>query len=198
VPMLDEVTGLPALIEHLAALGPGVEVVVVDGGSSDGSAELALRSGLRVVEARRGRARQLNVGAAATSAGRLLFLHADTRLPPGAVALVHRTLDDPGVAMGAFSLRLDRRGRRLRIIEAGIAVRSRFAGLPLGDQAQFLRRETFDALGGFADMPILEDMDLASRAGELGWVHTRPEAVVTSARRWADDGIGWRPGPAAP
>lgn len=208
VPVLDEVEVLAGLAEHLAATAPAAEVVVVDGGSADGSAREAERLGLRVIEAPRGRGPQMNAGAAATRAERLLFLHADTRLPEAATDCVVATLADPKVALGAFAFRFDRRGVRLGFVEGGARLRNRVAGVPYGDQALFLKRRVFEGLGGFRSGPM-EDLDLVLRARRTGRVVVRPEPAVTSARRYVERGplrlmlrhwaltarwgLGWRP-----
>ncbi len=190
VPVLNEAPLLPALARHLAAVAPRAERWLVDGGSTDGSAEVAERAGFSVIRAERGRWRQMNAGAEASRGDVLLFLHADTRLPVGASAAVERCLGS-GAAVGAFRLRLDDRRPSLRLMELGAGLRSRWMGLPLGDQALFCRRETFEALGGFADLPFLEDLDFVSRAARLGPVVTLPDPIVTSARVWAQRGV-WR------
>lgn len=208
MPALDEAPNVPLLARHLAAIAPRAERILVDGGSSDGTAELARRHGFTVLESDRGRAVQMNAGVEAASGDTLLFLHADTRLPVGAPAAVERTLA-AGAALGAFTLRLDDRGPLLRAMEWGAGIRCRALGLPLGDQAQFCRRATWEALGGFAPLPFLEDMDFAHRARALGPVVTLPDPIVTSARVWRRRGVvrttlwnswvtvrflrGWRP-----
>ncbi len=188
VPALNEAPRVGALARRLQAVAPYAEVVLVDGGSDDGTPAAARAAGLRVIEgAGRGRAVQMNAGAAATSGDQLIFLHADTALPVGVSRWVADTLADPDVALGAFALRLDRRTPALIAVEWGIALRCRLARLPYGDQALFLRRATFDALGGFRPGP-LEDPDLVRRAARLGRIVVRPEHVVTSARRWEEHG----------
>ncbi len=211
VPTLDEAPRLPTLLLHLAAVAPEAEVVVVDGGSSDGTQALAEEAGARLLRTCPGRAGQMNLGAAATSGDLLLFLHADTWLPPGASRLVADTLSDEGVAVGAFAFRFAEGGRRVRFVEAGARLRSRIRPTPYGDQGLFLRRSTFEALGGFAALPVLEDLDLVERARRLGRVVVRAEPATTSARRYLDRGplrlmarhwwlslrflAGWRPAP---
>ena len=209
VPVLDEADQLPALAAHLRSTAPGFEVVVVDGGSSDGSPDVARAAGLRVVHGPRGRARQMNTGAAALDSDALLFLHADSRLPPCAEALVRRTLEDPAVALGAFRFALDGGGLRDRALELGVAARVRLLATPYGDQALFLRRSTFAALGGYTELRLMEDLDLVRRARSRGRVVVLDRPCLTSARRWRRHGYlrtsarhlgfavafaaGWRP-----
>lgn len=189
VPTLNESDRMGPLLRHLGAVAPGVEVVVVDGPSTDATAEAARAAGATVVvPERRGRGVQMNVGAAVAQGDQLLFLHADTSLPVGVQALVAGALADPEVALGAFSLRLDRRTLPLRAIEAGINLRSRVVRLPFGDQALFLRRAMFEDLQGYRDRPM-EDADLVRRARARGRIQILPDEVVTSARRWEDEGV---------
>ena len=188
VPTLNEAARMGPLARHLRAVAPGVEVVVVDGASDDGTADAAREAGLRVVEdepTRRGRANQMNLGARRTAGDQLLFLHADTTLPAGVEAEVERTLADPTVALGAFMFRLDRRTLPLRLVEAGVRLRNRGPwALPYGDQAFFCRRQVFEALGGYAELPWMEDPELVLRARELGRVVVLEAEAVTSARAW--------------
>jgi rSAM/selenodomain-associated transferase 2 len=190
VPTLDEED---ALRRHLAAAAAEADLLVVsDGGSRDGTLEVARRAGATVVCGPPGRGGQLNRGAAAAAgADVLLFLHADTRLPPGAGGDVRRAVA-AGAAGGAFFVRFDDDGFWMRLGSRLVALRTRLTRLPLGDQAQFVRRDVFAALGGFRDWPILEDLDLARRlkahAGRRGVALLRPPAV-TSARRYRDGGI---------
>lgn len=188
IPALNEAERMGPLARHLRAVAPDAEVVVVDGASSDGTAEAARRAGLRVIAdetARRGRAVQMNRGAAGTVGEHLLFLHADTTLPVGVQGLVSRALADPGVALGAFGFRLDRRTLPLRLVEFGVALRNRGPRpLPYGDQALFCRRQTFEALGGYTELPFMEDPDLVVRARGEGRVLVLDADAVTSARAW--------------
>ncbi len=190
VPTLNEAEGVGAFVRHLRAVAPQAELVVVDGGSEDATVERLDELGVRIVrDAGRGRAVQMNAGAAASSAPNLLFLHADTRLPVGVARRVAETLTPPQVAIGAFSLRLDSRSRGLALVELGIRLRTRFARMPYGDQALFLRREVFELLGGYRELDSFEDSDLVRRARRLGSLVVLPDEVVTSARRWHTEGV---------
>jgi len=186
VPVLDEEARLPARLDELSR-GAFDEITIADGGSTDRSVAIArARPGVRVVLASRGRGRQLNVGAAATSADVLLFLHADTVLPGDARAWIERALSDADVVAGAFRIRTvadDGRnwlGPFLRLAD----VRSHVTRLPYGDQALFVRRTAFDAVGGFPDEPLMEDVDLARKLRAIGRVVTVPAYVRVSGRRF--------------
>lgn len=189
IPVLNEAARLPAL---LAALQPlrarGVELVVADGGSGDCSRELAAPYADRVLDAPRGRARQMNAGAAQARGEVLLFLHADTTLPPEADALVLGAVA-AGAAWGRFDVRIAGRSRWLPIVAFGMNHRSRWTGIATGDQAMFVRRAAFDQLGGFPDQPLMEDIELCKRLLARG---LRPtclrERVTTSGRRWDERG----------
>ncbi len=162
----------------------GVECIVVDGGSSDESAEVAQSRGVKVLHSPPGRARQMNAGAEVAEGRFLLFLHADTRLPEGFDGHVRQILTGSGVAAGAFQLQIDAPSARLRLIEKAANWRSRYLQMPYGDQAIFLRKELFREMGGFPDLPIMEDFQLIRRLQGEGRIVIAPAAVVTSARRW--------------
>ncbi len=162
----------------------GVECIVVDGGSSDESAEVAQSRGVKVLHSPPGRARQMNAGAEVAEGRFLLFLHADTRLPEGFDGHVRQILTGSGVAAGAFQLQIDAPSARLRLIEKAANWRSRYLQMPYGDQAIFLRKELFREMGGFPDLPIMEDFQLICRLQGEGRIVIAPAAVVTSARRW--------------
>ena len=162
----------------------GVECIVVDGGSSDESAEVAQSRGVKVLHSPPGRARQMNAGAEVAEGRFLLFLHADTRLPEGFDGHVRRILTGSGTAAGAFQLQIDAPSARLRLIEKAANWRSRYLQMPYGDQAIFLRKELFREMGGFPDLPIMEDFQLIRRLQGEGRIVIAPAAVVTSARRW--------------
>jgi rSAM/selenodomain-associated transferase 2 len=162
----------------------------VDGGSQDGTPAIAREHADLVLNAPRGRAAQMNAGAAACPAEVLLFLHADTALPDQADALVRRATRDPS-AWGRFDVRIDSPRRALRLVEHMMNLRSRWTGIATGDQAMFVRRELFDQVGGFPDLPLMEDIALS----RLLKRHARPvcirQRVSTSARRWERHGV-WR------
>ncbi|BAU43917.1 TIGR04283 family arsenosugar biosynthesis glycosyltransferase [Leptolyngbya sp. O-77] len=188
IPTLNEAAELPSLLETLSPSGT-LEVIVADGGSQDDTRAIAQQHGATVVHSAPGRARQMNAGAAAATGKTLLFLHADTRLPKDFSNLVQQTLSQPGVALGAFDLSIDGTLPGLRWVERGVRWRSRWFSLPYGDQALFLRTDTFWQLGGFPEVPILEDLKLVRKAQMLGKVAIAPAVVSTSARRWEALGV---------
>jgi rSAM/selenodomain-associated transferase 2 len=188
IPTLDERPIIGTAVGHARALGPA-EVIVADGGSKDETAGEAGRAGANVVRSRAGRGAQQNAGAAAARGEAFVFLHADTRLPPQALERVEEILADPGVSLGAFRLGFDRDDLGTRFLVFGADLRMRFFRLPYGDQALFLRRETFERLGGFRDLPIMEDSCLVRRAKRLGRVVIAPERVHTSPRRYDRNGL---------
>jgi rSAM/selenodomain-associated transferase 2 len=168
---------------------PGVERIVVDGGSSDGTADEARRLGAeKVIHARAGRAHQMDAGYRAASGEVVLFLHADTSLDPGWSEALSRALADPAVAGGAFRLRFDGTGWLLRAVELGARLRARIGGLPYGDQALFVRKRTLDAAGGIAPVPIFEDLDLVRLIKRSGRLALLPLCARTSARRYGRNG----------
>ncbi len=182
IPTVNESAMIGATLR--SAQDPRAEIIVADGGSTDDTREIARSVGASVIDAPRGRGPQLNAGAGAARGRILIFLHADTLLPAGYLGAIRRTLADPGVALGAFRLRIDRPGVFLRLVEAAVDLRSRRLGLPYGDQAIFLRAKSFRHLGGFAEIPLMEDVDLVARARAVGSIRILPEAVMTSGRRW--------------
>jgi rSAM/selenodomain-associated transferase 2 len=196
VPVLDEARLVPELSAELRRLAVRLEVVVVDGGSRDGSAERLRELGggaYRVLDAPRGRASQMNAGAAATRAPILLFLHADTRLPDGAPEAIERVIDgggEGGAIGGCFRLRIASSDPRLRLAARLINLRSRLLPSASGDQAIFVARDAFERLGGFRELPLCEDLDLVGRLGALGRFALLDAAVETSARRWEQGGVG--------
>ena len=201
VPTLNEEATLPRTLPP--ALAAADELVVSDGGSRDRTVELARALGARVVSGPAGRGAQLNRGAAATSAEALLFLHADTTLPAGAVAAVRAALGGGGARDretsratpaapaigGAFLLRFDDESRRLRLASWLINQRTRATRLPLGDQAHFVTRAAYSRLGGYRDWPILEDLDFAWRLRRHGRTVIIPQRVTTGARRYVELGV---------
>ncbi|MCB1983743.1 MAG: TIGR04283 family arsenosugar biosynthesis glycosyltransferase [Rhodoferax sp.] len=188
VPTLNELTCLGPCLEAIVAGRPD-EVVVVDGGSTDGTPALAAPFADQVIAAPRGRARQMNAGAAASRAPRLLFLHADTRLPADADARVARAL--ARAPWGRFDVRIDGRSRWLPLVAALMNLRSRLTGIATGDQAIFVRRDAFDRIGGFPDQPLMEDVEISRRLRAIGRPACLRARVVTSGRRWDAHGA-WR------
>lgn len=190
IPALDEDAVIADTIAAAAAAGPQ-EIIVVDGGSVDRTRDVASGLGCRLVRAPKGRALQMNAGAAAARGAVFLFVHADTQLPPDGIAQVVNALADEQVAGGRFDVRLDSPGPVFRLIEAFMNARSRISRIATGDQAIFVRRSVFEALGGFAPIPLMEDVEFSARLkrrGRLACLHSR---VRTSARRWQTEGP-WR------
>ncbi|RJP33571.1 MAG: glycosyltransferase [Phycisphaerales bacterium] len=187
IPTLNEAAHIRQSVEFARDDG-ALEVLVVDGGSTDPTCRIARAAGARVLDAPAGRARQMNAGAAAARGTILLFLHADTKLPLGYVSEVERMLCDPSVILGAFRLEIDHPGRVFRLIEFGANLRSRRLGLPYGDQALCVRAEGFRRLGGFPDLCFMEDYEFVRRARRAGRVVTAGTAVRTSPRRWTSRG----------
>jgi rSAM/selenodomain-associated transferase 2 len=186
IPTLNEEA---ALRRHLpAALAAADELVVSDGGSTDGTLAVAHSLGARVVTGPPGRGGQLTRGAAATDAPLLLFLHADTRLPPDAAGHVRRAVA-AGAVGGGFLVRFDAAGALLHLGERLINLRTRLSRWPLGDQAQFVTREAFRALGGYRDWPILEDVDFARRLRRAGRTVLISAPVTTASRRFVRQGV---------
>jgi rSAM/selenodomain-associated transferase 2 len=181
VPALNEARGIRAALEALAPLrARGHEVIVVDGGSSDGTPELARGLCDRLLSAPRGRAAQMNAGARAASGDVLLFLHADTRLPPHADALVGDAL------WGRFDVRIEGRHPLLKVVAWGMNLRSRLTGIATGDQAIFVRR---DAFPGFAEIPLMEDVALSRELRRRARPACLREKALTSGRRWEARGV---------
>jgi rSAM/selenodomain-associated transferase 2 len=163
--------------------------VVVDGGSRDATLEAARRvPGVVTVSSARGRALQMNAGACVARGRALLFLHADTWLPDGALAAVEDALADPAVVGGRFDVRFDSPRPVLSMIAFFMNLRSRASGVSTGDQAIFVRREIFDALGGFAGIPLMEDVELTKRLRRRGRMAALRARVTTAARKWQREG----------
>ncbi len=195
VPVLNEQAVLPGLITQLQSLqAQGCEVIVVDGGSTDGTVEALSAEGVNVVHCARGRARQMNHGAACANRDALLFLHADTQLPASAVVTITRVLDEkPEKFWGRFDVAITGgRGFQqacLNIVAACMNIRSRITGIPTGDQAIFMRTQQFHQQGGFPDQPLMEDIELSTRLRRIQSPLCLSDKVQTSGRRWLNNGI---------
>lgn len=190
IPVLNEAA---AIAGHLAALEPlrarGAEAIVVDGGSDDGTIEQARALADRALAAPRGRASQMNAGAKAANGDTLIFLHADTRLPDDADRLIHGALAVGGRVWGRFDVAIEGRHPLLPVVAALMNARSHLTGIATGDQAIFVSRDAFAAVGGYAEIPLMEDIVLARDLKRL----SRPACVAarakTSGRRWETHGV---------
>ncbi len=190
VPALNEAAVIDAALGALAALrGRGHEVILVDGGSADATVALAAGMADRVITAPRGRASQMNAGAAVASGDVLVFLHADTRLPDNAEFAIARELDRHGGAWGRFDVSIDSRRPLLGLVAWAMSVRSRISGIATGDQAIFVRRAEFEAVGGFPRVALMEDVAMSRLLKRRSPPLCLRDRVVTSARRWESQGV---------
>jgi rSAM/selenodomain-associated transferase 2 len=183
IPALNEAEILGATLESVT-VDPSAEVIVVDGGSQDSTVEVACQYTSQVFVSPTGRGLQQALGAKHSQGSVLMFLHADTRLPPGYQHLIHQTLAHANVVFGAFCLAIHPSSRALDIIAFMANLRSRCLRVPYGDQAIFVRRETYFEVGGFKNWPVMEDVDLARRLNRVGGFKLARGYVKTSARRW--------------
>jgi rSAM/selenodomain-associated transferase 2 len=188
IPTLNEADKLERTLACVR-VGQPDEVIVVDGGSTDGTVALARQSGVHVIVAPRGRGRQMNAGAKAAVAGQLLFLHADTLPSAGYRGVVREVLGAADTAAGAFGFAIRESIPYRWILERGVSARCRFLGLPYGDQGLFLRRDLFEAIGGYAEWPLLEDVEILARLKAHGRVVTVSLPASTSGRRWLSLGV---------
>jgi rSAM/selenodomain-associated transferase 2 len=190
IPTLNEAGGIVAILESLGELRRrGHEVIVVDGGSSDGTATLAAGLADRVLAASAGRAGQMNAGARAATGDVLLFLHADSRLPGEADRLVLQGLAAGDLAWGRFDVRIAGPHTLLRVVEAMMNLRSRLTHICTGDQGIFVRREAFDAVGGYPRQELMEDLAISAQLRRVSAPLCLRQHCVTSARRWESQGV---------
>ncbi|WP_156727076.1 TIGR04283 family arsenosugar biosynthesis glycosyltransferase [Streptomyces apocyni] len=190
VPVLNEEATIQTALARLRRDFPDCELVVADGGSADATLELAAPFGT-LVRAPRGRARQMNEGARHCTGDVLWFIHADTRIDPAALTQIQVALSDPTVVGGGLTLRFDRRGPALNYLARTSNARARRLHHVFGDQAMFIRRSAFDALGGFPDLPIMEDLEMSRRLARRGPLRVLPATSTASARRLVAHGV-WR------
>jgi rSAM/selenodomain-associated transferase 2 len=190
IPVLDEAATIG---DALAALetcrGRGAEIIVVDGGSTDATMEAARPLADRVLTAPRGRGSQMNAGAAAARGDVLVFLHADTRLPPDADHLILRALEQTNCPWGRFDVTIAGESALLGVVAAMMNLRSRLTGIATGDQTMFMTRAAFAAAGGFPDIPLMEDIVLSRRLKRIGRPACLAARATTSGRRWDRHGV---------
>ena len=189
IPTLNEAETLPLTFEPLRK-ELNREVIIVDGGSQDKTVNIAQEFGAKIIQSPvQNRAYQMNLGAEQALGSILLFLHADTRLPSGYAEKIITALSIPKTVAGAFALGIDGEKTSFRLIEKTVNWRSRFLSLPYGDQAIFLPTKLFREMGGFVNMPIMEDFNLIQRLKRRGNIHLIPDKVITSNRRWQKLGV---------
>jgi rSAM/selenodomain-associated transferase 2 len=188
IPALNEAANIRRAIESSRQAGAS-EVLVADGGSDDATPRIAAELGCPVIDAPRGRASQQNAAARLARGDVLLFLHADNALAGNIAAQIESALASPRVLHGALRQRIEAPGLAYRWLERGNAARARWLGLPYGDQAIFLCRSVFEEIGGFPDVPLLEDLIVMQRLKRLGWPVLLPGPVLVSPRRWQRHGI---------
>jgi len=189
IPVLNEAGCILDILRELQALrAQGHEVILVDGGSCDETIALAQPLVDQLLPAPAGRALQMNVGAKVASGRVFWFLHADTRVPDKAARLIIEALQDAG-SWGRFDVRLSGDGFLLRLVERMMNWRSRFTGVATGDQGIFVSRELFEAVGGFAELPLMEDIDLSRRLKSEQWPVCLRDTLTTSSRRWEQKGV---------
>jgi len=190
IPVVDEEARIGLRLRELGTIAGVDDVIVVDGGSTDRTVDIARATPrVRVVSAPRGRGTQLNAGAALARSDVILFLHADVSLPADAARWIDRALAEPGVVAGAFRTWTVIDGEDARWVRHFLwvaDVRSRVTRFPYGDQALFVRRDAFRRAGGFPDQPIMEDLELSRRLRRLGTIRTVPAVVRVSGRRFLD------------
>lgn len=189
VPVLNEEACLPDLLLRLRqSVSPTVEVLLVDGGSTDQTVALAEQAGFSVTQGGRGRARQMNLGATLASGDILLFLHADNILPGGWQQTLTKQLIHP-VCWGRFDVRIQGKSAMLPVIASFMNLRSRLTGIATGDQAMFMTRKAFQAVGGFPDQALMEDIEMSKRLLRLSRPACLASQTTTSGRRWETRGV---------
>ncbi|MGK7922434.1 MAG: TIGR04283 family arsenosugar biosynthesis glycosyltransferase [Trichodesmium sp.] len=188
IPVLNEVSTIAQTIST-AQTAKNIEIIVVDGGSNDGTIELLKSLNLKVLTGLRGRSIQMNCGAKVATGNILLFLHGDTFLPSNYDELLQEILAKPGTIAGAFELGIRGKNRNLRIVEKIVNWRSRYLQMPYGDQGIFLLAQVFEEIGGFPEIPIMEDFELIRKLRKRGKIGIVSAPVLTSGRRWQKLGI---------
>ena len=187
IPALNEAPTIASLIETIKSSMP-YEIILADGGSTDDTAQIARAAGARVISTTKGRAAQMNAGAAIATGEFLVFLHADTVPPAGFPKTIKQMLNRPGTSAGAFTFRLDNQIGCSSLIEKLVHLRCKLFATPYGDQGIFLRRRLFNQIAGFPEWPCLEDLGIVRRLRKRGKIRISPESALTSSRRWAIGG----------
>jgi rSAM/selenodomain-associated transferase 2 len=192
IPVLNEAGHINSIIEHLRKQNykSSCEIIVIDGDPQGSTVETIQDKDVITITSDKGRGKQMNAGAAIARGEILIFLHADTILPENALEKISRTLQNPDYVGGAFDLKIDSDRLFLRYISVRASLRSRWNRIPYGDQAIFIRKKYFDQIGGFKEIPLMEDVDLMRRIKkDRKKIFILPDKVITSARRWESDGI---------
>ena len=190
IPTLNESDNIVATLDRLKPFRmAGHEVIVVDGGSTDETVKLATTRADKIITSVPGRAQQMNNGAKQASGNVLWFLHADTLAPDNATQLILDTLENKKNQWGRFDIRLSGKHLLLRIVERLMNLRSRTSGIATGDQGIFVRREVFEAVGGFRQIPLMEDLEISKRLKRLSYPICLDEKLITSSRRWEKNGV---------
>ncbi|AFZ50050.1 TIGR04283 family arsenosugar biosynthesis glycosyltransferase [Dactylococcopsis salina] len=188
IPVLNEEKTIAQTLEHLQKTA--VEIIIVDGGSTDNTVEIVQNMGIKtILSPEPGRSNQMNTGAKYAIGKVLLFLHADTKLPHNYLQYIEESLEKPNTIAGAFLLKIESQNPLLRIVEKGVNARSRLLQMPYGDQGIFLKKETFETIGGFPDIPLMEDFQLMLTLKKQGKIRLAKAPVITSARRWEKLGV---------
>lgn len=188
MPVLNEAKKLRNTLNRLY-LSENEELIIVDGGSVDGTVSIAREFTDKVFTAKKGRARVMNFGAQKARGDILLFLHADCTLPDNAFTVIREVLGNNNIAAGAFTLRIDSPKTGFRVIEIFSNLRAKLTSLIYGDQGMFLRKEIFSRIGGFADIPLMEDIEISRRLSKIGKIIFVKQPVTASSRRWLEEGI---------
>ena len=190
IPTLNEAGTITTTLQALLSLAP-YEIITVDGGSTDDTQAICQQFGVKILISERGRARQMNCGARVATGDLLLFLHADTTLPACALKDISAAMRDSDYPAGRFDVEIDGAHWMLKVIERLINCRSRITKVATGDQAVFVRRAVFESMGGFPDIPLMEDIAFCRALKRIGPMACLRSRVITSGRRWERDGI-WR------
>ena len=188
MPVLNEAGNLRSTLEQLL-LSDNEELIIVDGGSSDDTLSVAVEFTDKVYRTETGRASVMNFGAGKAAGDLLLFLHADCILPENAFEIIRESLNESTVAAGGFRLSINGPGLSFRVIEAAANLRSRIAGLLYGDQGIFMRKETFIKVGGYADIPLMEDIEISGKLKRTGRLALVEPPIKASPRRWLEEGV---------